>query len=190
MPALTRIAKILSTGCAALCLAACGGGEVSGELSGLASGRTVTLLNNGADALTLDRNGPFTFDNALGAGDAYAVTVQTQPAGQSCTVERGSGTIDADGNSVDDVRVSCAFTASLRGTVSGLSAGMALTLVNGSSRLVVTANGAFAFAGTLADGTAYDVRIDTQPFGATCRVTDGAGIFVAATFSDVKVGCF
>jgi hypothetical protein len=189
MPAVPRTAKIVSTGCVALWLAECGSGAVSGELSSRASGRSVTLLNNGAYALMLDGNGSFTFADSLRAGEAYAVTVQTQPAGQSCTVDRGSGTSDSDGNSVDDVRVSCSFTASLRGTVSGSSAGMALTLIDGSIRQVVTSNGDFAFPGTLDDGARYDVRVDTQPFGATCSVTNGAGPFFAATFRDVEVGC-
>lgn len=170
-------------------LAACGGGEVSGELSGMGADRSVTLLNNGSDALTLTRNGRFTFSQTLAERVSYEVTVQTLPAGQACTVSNGSGTIDSLGNSVDDVRVRCEFTPSLRGVVTGLPDGTALRLVNGSVELVVAADGAFAFPGTLADGTAYAVRVRAQPAGATCTVTNGSGTFFASRFTDVAVSC-
>ena len=38
-------------------------------------------------------NGSFTFGTALASGAAYNVTVQSNPAGQTCTVASGSGTI-------------------------------------------------------------------------------------------------
>ena len=136
-----------------LCLAACGGGEVGGTLTGLGTGLSVTLLNNGSDALTLSSNGRFTFADMLHANSSYAVTVQTQPVGQSCSVTNGSGTLDAEGDSIDTVRVGCAFNASLRGTVTGLLPGAALTLANGSSRLALTADGPFSFAELLAPPT-------------------------------------
>jgi hypothetical protein len=184
-----RATQLLCSTAAGLCLAACGGGEVGGTLTGLGSGLSVALLNNGGDSLTLSSNGPFSFAGTLDANAAYAVTVQTQPIGQSCSVANGLGTLDAEGGSVDTVRVSCAFTASLRGTVSGLLPGVAVTLINGSSLLALTTNGPFAFAELLADGTAYNVRVLTQPAGATCTVQDGSGSFVAASFRDITVSC-
>ena len=38
-------------------------------------------------------NGSFTFATKVAIGAAYAVTVKTNPSGQSCTVANGSGTI-------------------------------------------------------------------------------------------------
>jgi hypothetical protein len=188
MPALRSLLR-LPAALAAVALVGCAGGEVSGELSGLGPARSVTLLNNGGDDLTLDRNGRFAFADMLEAGASYAVTVRTQPAGQTCTVSNGSGTIDADGGSVDDVRVACEFTPGLRGIVTGLAPGTALTLANGSATLVVAESGAFAFAGTVADGTAYDVQVRTQPAGAFCRVSNGSGTFVASRFVDIEISC-
>ena len=184
-----RTMRLLCSSAAGLCLAGCGGGEVGGTLTGLGTGLSVTLTNNGSDALTLSSNGLFAFADRLQANDSYVVAVQTQPVGQSCSVTNGSGTLDADGSSVDNVRVSCAFTASLRGVVSGLAPGVALTLINGSNQLAITANGAFAFSALLADGVAYDVRVLTQPAGATCTVQDGSGTFIAASFRDITVSC-
>ena len=50
-------------------------------------------------------NGSFTFATQLPGGAAYAVTVKTNPSGQTCTVASGSGTI-ASAN-VTNVAVTC-----------------------------------------------------------------------------------
>jgi hypothetical protein len=184
-----RSLKILTVVAAGLSLAACGGGEVGGSVSGLGAARSVTLLNNGSDALSVSRNGSFFFAERLDANAAYLVSVQTQPVGQSCSVANASGTLNAEGSTVDNVRVSCGFSASLRGTVSGLRPGLALTLVNGSNQLSLSADGPFAFADILADGTAYAVRVLTQPSGLTCSVLNGSGSFFAVGFQDIVVVC-
>ena len=58
-------------------------------------------------------NGTFTFATALATGAPYSVTVQTNPAGQTCTVSDGSGTVGSA--NVTSVAVSCASAASLHG---------------------------------------------------------------------------
>jgi len=93
------------TVCVALSLAlgSCGGGgggggtpkpqtyTIGGAVSGLASGESVTLANNGTDTLTVSGNNTFTFAARVDQNGSYAVTVTTQPNGQSCTVTSGSG---------------------------------------------------------------------------------------------------
>lgn len=81
---------------------------LGGTLTGLATGQTVTLLDNGGNPITLSADGTFTFPGALNDGSAYAVTVGTQPNGQVCTVTRSSGAI-ASAN-VTNVLVSCTTT--------------------------------------------------------------------------------
>lgn len=66
---------------------------VGGNVSGLAAGDSVELLNNGGDALDVISNGPFTFATALKNGAAYAVTVGTQPTGVALGVTNDTGTI-------------------------------------------------------------------------------------------------
>ena len=80
---------------------------VGGTLSGLAAGNSVVLQNNVGDDLTLTDDGSFVFDTAVDDGEAYAVTVLTQPSGfnQVCSVTNGSGTIS--GEDVTDVEVFC-----------------------------------------------------------------------------------
>ena len=78
----------------AILIAACGGGgggtpadgggttdnfTLGGTLTGLASGASVTLQNNGGDDLSLTADGGFSFATALTDGSAYSAAVLTQP---------------------------------------------------------------------------------------------------------------
>lgn len=78
---------------------------VSGTLSGLASTTIVVLDDNGADALTLNANGTFTFATPLAPGSTYAVTVATQPANGTCTVTNGTGTVGV--SNVTNITINC-----------------------------------------------------------------------------------
>lgn len=77
---------------------------VGGSVSGLAPGQSVVLQNNGASDLAVSANGAFTFGTPLAGGATYAVTVLTQPTGQTCAVAGGAGTISAN---VTTVAVTC-----------------------------------------------------------------------------------
>jgi Putative esterase len=95
--------------------------SVGGRVSGLSG--TVVLQDNGSDPLNVNANGSFTFATRLASGAAYAVTVQSNPSGQTCTVFNGSGTVgSAD---VTKVTVSCAGASAggARGSGSGGRAG-------------------------------------------------------------------
>lgn len=98
-----------------LVLAACGGGDdddpggaarftVAGTVAGLDSGKTLVLQNSGADDLSLSGNGGFAFAATVATGTAYAVTVKTQPDGQQCAIDNGTGIATAD---VGNVAVRC-----------------------------------------------------------------------------------
>ena len=78
--------------------------SVGGSVAGLSG--SLTLQNDGRDALTVTANGSFTFATELADGAGYEVTVSAQPEGQLCSVANGSGTID--GADVTDVAVTCA----------------------------------------------------------------------------------
>jgi hypothetical protein len=182
--------RLAACAAAALCLAGCGGGEIGGKLSGLGSERSVTLDNNDSDRLTLTANGSFTFANTVAANKAYAVTVVTQPVGQVCTVTGGTGTVNANGDPVDTVRVDCTDVQTLTGTLSGLVAGTGVTLINGTTtQLVLNDNGPFAFAGVVEGGTAYDVTVLRQPFVGFCSVSNGKGVFDVNVPTAIVVTC-
>ena len=79
---------------------------VGGTVTGLSSGKTLVLTNNGGNDLSVAGGGTsFTFTTGLLSGAAYAVAVKTQPAGLNCTVANGTGTV-ASAN-VTTVSVTC-----------------------------------------------------------------------------------
>ena len=78
--------------------------SIGGSVTGL-SGSGLVLQNNGGDALGVSANGAFTFATKLVTGANYAVTVKTHPAGQSCKVTSGSGTVAT--SNVINVAVAC-----------------------------------------------------------------------------------
>jgi len=77
---------------------------VGGTTTGL-TGSGLELQNNGVDALSIAVDGGFVFATELDDLSAYAVTVSSQPTGQTCSVSNGSGTIAAA--NVTDVAVDC-----------------------------------------------------------------------------------
>jgi hypothetical protein len=185
-----RILNIVCCAIASLALAACGGAStIGGTLSGLGSGLSVVLQNNGADNLTLTSNGPFSFASAVVESGAYNVAVVTQPVGQTCTVSNGSGSLNIWGDPAHEITVNCTSTSSIGGTVSGLPAGTSVSLANGSATLSIAANGVYAFPGLLAAGTAYSVSVVTQPAGHTCTLSNASGTVVSGIMSVVDVIC-
>jgi hypothetical protein len=160
---------------------------VGGTVSGLQAGQSVVLRNNGSGDLALSANGAFTFSAPVVYGGAYGVTIATQPAGQTCTVNNGSGTVMGP---VNNVAVSCTVnTYTVGGGVSGLGGGRSVVLtINGAGDLSRTANGAFSFGAPLAHGSSYSVAVKTQPVGQTCSVGNGNGT-VSGAVSNITVSC-
>ena len=80
--------------------------SIGGTVTGLA-GNGLVLQNNGGDDLTIAAADiGFEFAAPVNVGAPYEVTVFTQPAGQTCSVENGSGVAtDVD---VTNVEVTCA----------------------------------------------------------------------------------
>lgn len=158
--------------------------SVGGTVSGLAG--TLVLQNNHADNLTVSASGAFTFATKLAYDSIYSVTVLTQPAGQTCSVSTGAGTVESD---VSNVSVVCAATAyNVGGTVSGLAGSVVLQNNNGDN-LTVSANGDFAFATKIASGGAYSVTVLTHPAEQSCSVASGTGTISSANVTGVRVSC-
>jgi 6-phosphogluconolactonase len=197
---------------ASLALTACGGGgsggynappaggsggggtpttySIGGTLSGL-SGTGLVLQDNGGDNLAVNSNGAFTFATKLNSGAAYAVTVATQPTGQTCTVASGSGTATAN---VTNIAVTCASTAStvtVGGTVSGLTGTGLVLQDNNGDDLPVASNGSFVFATAIGSTANYAVTVKTQPTvpAQGCTVSNGSGVAASANVTSITVTC-
>jgi hypothetical protein len=80
------------------------GGTVAGVI-----GPGLILRNNG-ESVSVAADQSFSFPTTLRFGDTYNVTVQAAPAGQTCTVTNGTGTI---GGPLSAVRVVCSFPLTL-----------------------------------------------------------------------------
>jgi len=163
------------------------GGTVSGNTSALvlnADGQTVTV----PACATTSCVSNFAFGTGLVAGLAYNVIVQTQPAGQTCTVSNGYGVMAA--SNVDIVTVTCTTQSyTLGGSISGLSGSGLMLAATGQSVSPAAGSASFAFANKLALGTVYNVTVQSQPSGQTCTVSSGSGSIPAADVVSVQVNC-
>jgi 6-phosphogluconolactonase len=100
-------------------------GHVVGvNVSGLSG--TLVLTDNGGDDLTMRADGTFAFATRIPEGGSYDVEAKSQPAGQSCAVSGGQGTMGAA--DVLSVGVVCTTngaptTYAVSAAVSGLTGG-------------------------------------------------------------------
>ncbi len=79
--------------------------NLGGVVTGLVPRSPLVLQNNQGDNLTVTADGRFFFNTAVASGATYAVQVQTQPAGQTCSVANASGTVGS--SDVRSVQVAC-----------------------------------------------------------------------------------
>ena len=146
------------------------------------------VLSDGSNTYSVPVNANhFTMPTAVAYGSSYTVNVQTQPAGLTCTISGGTGTMPA--SAVMDVGVTCASSSyTLGGAISGLkSSGLVLT--DGVDDLSVSANAAqFSMPNALAYGSDFAVTIKAQPSTGTCQITHGTGT-VSGHVSTVQVTC-
>lgn len=188
----------------ALTLAACGGGKATFTIGGHVAGlyyNGLALTTNGQTTsvappptITTDANATaaYSFPKQLEYGEEYDVTISTQPAHQTCTVN-GYYQRDTAGRLASiDIPVSCIMNSYLiGGTISGLTAD-GLSLTNGSGGGTFTAaNGAstFTMPASVVYGTTYGVTVLTQPTGLFCSVANGAGTMGDAAVTSIAVTC-
>ena len=159
--------------------------SVGGTIAGLQG--TVTLQNSNGDTLIQATNGTFTFPALVAVGSTYSISVQNQPATQTCTVINGNGTMGY--NNVTNVQVTCATNAyTVGGIISGLNGSVTLQN-NGSDNVIQTANGSFAFTTLIAQGATYNVTVSAQPATQTCTVGNGSGTMGGSNVTNVTVSC-
>jgi 6-phosphogluconolactonase (cycloisomerase 2 family) len=174
---------------------------VSVTVSGLQSDDVVGLFNsNGAQSLFVTNyvtaplpmvttTGTFPLDTV--AGGYYAVTVDSQPADQQCTVTNGSGTVTGPVN----ISVLCtSLPAIINARVTGLADVTGLSLQdNGGDNLTVSSSGTYPFKTQIPSGASYSVTILSQPASHTCFVQNGNGtvtdnnLFVTSGSSNATV---
>ncbi len=137
-----------------------------------ATGLTGTLVvtDNQSDTLTFTTNETLKFATPYASGATYTVSIETQPAGQTCTLSaNASGTITKN--------LTVTATCKTDYTVSVAVTGLTGTLVmkdNENDTLTFTTNDAQTFANQYTSGSAYTVSVKTQPSGETCTLSSNA----------------
>ena len=160
--------------------------SVGGTITGL-SASGLTLTDNGGNALTVPSGAStFTFTQSLSAGTTYAVAVEQQPSGESCSASAATGTVSAN---VTSVKIACVPLDSIGGAVSGLTQPGLVLELNGQYTQSVAANATnYTFSTQLAAGSTYQVTVNVEPSGETCTVTAPSGT-VSANITNASVSC-
>ena len=148
--------------------------SIGGTVSGLSG--TLVLLNNDGDADTITSNGSFTFATSVTEGTPYDVTVQTQPAGQTCVVTNTAGTIG--GSNVTNVSVSCSATLE------------SIMVTPSSVSLPQSIHEQFTATGYYADGSTADVTTsvtwDVSDHGVATINGTGLGLGIGVGTAQVS----
>ena len=162
---------------------------IGGTVSGLIG--SVVLRNNGGDDLSRNANGAFAFATSILHGSAYAVTVQANPAGQTCVVTNGSGMVA--GANVTNVAVNCTTTSfAVGGTVSGLVGEGCVLQNNGGDNLTVSSGvTTFNFPTFQLTGAPYNAAIAVQPIGPNqaCTLLNSSGAVAGQNVSSIALTC-
>ena len=148
------------------------------------------VLVNGTDTLAVKSGASsFTMPAAVPYTSAYAVAVQSQPIGLTCSVSNGAGTMQSA--AVTNIVVSCAAnTYTVGGTINGLTASSLVLLNNGSDAITLGANASqFTMNTGVAYGSVYAITVQTAPTGLVCSVSNGTGTMGAADVTSVGIAC-
>ncbi len=161
---------------------------VGGTISGFTSSG-LELVNGGDTLAVLPGASSFTMPNAVAYTSAYAVTVQTQPAGLNCSVGNGTGTMGSA--AVINIAVTCsANTYTVGGTISGLTTSGLVLLDNGGDATTISANAAqFTMNTGVAFGSSFAITVQTPPTGLVCSVNNGTDIMGAVDVINISVAC-
>lgn len=126
---------------------------IGGTVIGLATGTSITLQDNGGDAITVGSSAGFTFPTAIATGGQFNVTISKQPAYQGCSVVAGSGLVALA--NVTNVQIRCpVFTV-----IDNLGYGTDGS--NPQSGLILGSDGNFygttEYGGLIDDGAVYSL---------------------------------
>lgn len=161
---------------------------VGGTISGLTGSGMV--LANGSDTIAPKPGASsFTMPTPVTYSSAYAVTVQAQPPGLTCTVNNGAGTMGSA--AVTNIGITCSVnTYTVSGTISGLTTSALVLLNNGGDATTTGVNATqFTMNTAVAYGSAYAIAVQSEPTGLVCPVSNGAGTMGPAAVTSVSIAC-
>lgn len=164
---------------------------VKGNVGGL-TGAGLTLVLNGGAALPVSVGATSFGFPPIPSGTKYAVTIGTQPTGQTCSINGGSGTIGAA--DVITVTVACGGVGlTVSGTILGLGPNTGLSVrMNGGTPLPIGPNAtSFAFPDVMQAGTDYSVTVASPASGPlrTCLLSNGKGRVGTSDITNLRLWC-
>ena len=161
------------------------GFSIEGDISGASGNVSWQTLVGGVfyhDGANGNGSVTFTYGDGITDGSIWSVEVLTPPAGQTCNVADGSGTIAGN---ITNVAITCSdivvtpTTYSIDGTLSGASGTVQWeTLVDDEAFFSGSStNGAITFtpAQGMDSGSNWSVVVTVPPAGQTCNVGNGSG---------------
>lgn len=206
---ITSVIGHIATASCLLIFAACGGGGSGGGGNGGSAppppaatytiGGTVTglrgtglVLHNGSEDLAIATDGSFVFATALPSQASYDVTASPQPQSpwQTCTVNRGAGSVGTA--NVSDIEVSCATnTYTVGGSATGVAGGTLVLRNNGGDDLSIVGSQTqgFIFSTPVASGQRYEITIASTPPSLTCTLGNASGEIANQNIQSVAVNC-
>jgi hypothetical protein len=126
------------------------------------------------DTLTFTTNNTQTFASTYASGSSYSVSVQTQPAGQTCTLSsNATGTITAS-TTVTATCTTSGNNLTVSVAVSGLSGSVTMQDDQGAV-LTFSSNGTQTFSNTYTNGATYTLYVTSQPTSQACTPTYSTG---------------
>ncbi len=167
---------------------------VGGTITGLPGGSSVTLemFVNGPSAETkIVSAASFTFNTSVLDGSFVSVSVNTNPAGATCSASSNTATIN--GANIGGVVITCATnTYTISGVVSNYTGtGLTLQLNGGNNTAVPSGGTSFTFTNQIVEGGSYSVTVLNHPTSPLelCTVTNGTGTNILANVINVSVSC-
>ncbi|WP_416397379.1 WD40/YVTN/BNR-like repeat-containing protein [Allohahella sp. A8] len=186
-------------------------GRIGGTVTGLPAGSALSLVLNTefaslsalgktTETISLASNNVYKFSRSVKAAAPYNVKLSSDDPVllEHCELANASGTTASDGNSIDDVNITCTIPVALNmtigGSVSGLGLEQSLVLTNFEESIVIRTNGQFSFPESYAADTPYDVVVaSTVPSRLDCAVQNGTGTiptsYESSKISDISVIC-
>ncbi|MCB1180082.1 MAG: DUF1566 domain-containing protein [Leptospiraceae bacterium] len=164
---------------------------ISATVSGYA-GSGLKLRNNGGDDKSISGNGTFTFTTPVASGGTYNVTVYTEPSSptQTCSVNKGSGTVTS--SNISDITVSCTTNSySIGGSITGLSGTLVIQNNSGNDLSLPSGTTSFTFTSKILSGSTYSVTVLSNPTSPyqDCTITNGSGTVTSSDISNVSISC-
>ena len=175
---------------------------ITASVTGLANVTGLVLQDNGSDNLAVSSGGSYAFQTPIPGGATYSVTILTQPAGHTCIVQNGSGTVGASnvtvsvvcphdllfsmGSGVGEFYIDDA-TGSLV-PVSGVScAGTSIVLAPGGKFAYVTSGASLsACAIDPTSGAATTIAGSSQAAGGGIAISPNGGLVLVVSSGKVS----